>query len=153
MTRKSNRIGQVWAWLPAFRAVAETQHLPTAAREFHLSVSALSRAVKSLEEQLERPLFIREGRSLTLSPAGRVLLGAVRDAMRRIDEGLTSIDGNAMKGAFIVASRGPYGSIFILPALDRLAEPYPDLIPCFESLPTDLVVPRLLEGSVDLVVS
>ena len=51
------RVNQIWNWLPAFRVVAETQHLPTASKEAHLSASALSRAVKLVEEQLDRQLF------------------------------------------------------------------------------------------------
>lgn len=82
------RLTQLWNWLPAFRAVAETEHLPTAARAMRLSASALSRSVSQLEAALEQPVFVRSRRRLQLNSAGVELLTAVRDAMRRIDDGL-----------------------------------------------------------------
>ena len=46
------RLYRVWNWLPAFRAVAETEHLPTASEMLGLTPSALSRAIKQLEDEL-----------------------------------------------------------------------------------------------------
>ena len=60
----AQRVSQVWNWLPAFRAVAESEHLPTASKEANLSASALSRAVKLLEDDLGVSLFVREGLNL-----------------------------------------------------------------------------------------
>lgn len=80
------RLTGIWSWLPAFRMVAETEHLPTAARAMHVSASALSRSVSLLENALGRPLFTRTGRRIQLNQAGAALLAAVRDAMRRIDD-------------------------------------------------------------------
>src|SRR5262245_24932867 len=34
---RAARLTELWSWLPAFRAVAETQHLPTAAAALHVS--------------------------------------------------------------------------------------------------------------------
>ena len=62
LVQRAVRVSQLWSWLPAFRTVAETEHLPTAARMLELSPSALSRSVKQLEDSLGRPLFTREGR-------------------------------------------------------------------------------------------
>ena len=36
------RIQRLWNWLPAFRAVAETEHLPTAAQRIGVSASAFN---------------------------------------------------------------------------------------------------------------
>jgi len=85
------RLANLWNWLPAFRAVAETQHLPSAARSMRLSPSALSRSVSQLEAALEQQLFVRSKRRMQLNPAGAALLTAVRDAMRRIDDGLNAL--------------------------------------------------------------
>jgi DNA-binding transcriptional LysR family regulator len=83
---RAQRLTGIWSWLPAFRVVAETEHLPTAARAMHVSASSLSRSVSLLEGAIGRPLFARTGRRIQLNPAGAVLLAAVRDAMRRIDD-------------------------------------------------------------------
>ena len=60
----------VWNWLPAFYVVAQTEHLPTASRRLHLSVSALSRTIKLLESTLGYALFRRSGRNLVLNERG-----------------------------------------------------------------------------------
>lgn len=82
------RITELWSWLPAFRVVAETEHLPSAAKAMHVSPSALSRSVSLLEAAIGERLFTRVGRRLRLNARGEVVLEAVRDAMRRIDDGL-----------------------------------------------------------------
>jgi DNA-binding transcriptional LysR family regulator len=74
------RLGQIWSRLLVFRAVAESEHLPSAARSLNVSVSAVSRSLSLLEARLGRRLFIREMRKLTLNDAGRNLLLAVRRA-------------------------------------------------------------------------
>jgi len=87
----------LWSWLPAFRTVAETEHLPTAAQILELSASALSRSVKQLEDCLGQPLFTREGRRMQLNRAGEQLLIAVRDAMRRIDDGVEQVASRSIE--------------------------------------------------------
>lgn len=144
------RVTQIWNWLPAFRAVAETQHLPTASKETALSASALSRAVRLLEEQLELQLFIRDGRNLVLDPAGRLLLDAVRLAMRRIDDALDGAQGTTMAGPVQISAPGPYASIFVLPAIQALWDEHPDLVPHLGSIKPSEVGPKLLDGSLDL---
>ncbi len=43
------RLVPFWNWLPAFRAVAESQHLPTASRELNVTAPALSRSAPGSE--------------------------------------------------------------------------------------------------------
>ena len=85
------RVNRLWNWLPAFRAVAETEHLPSASALLGVSPSALSRTIKLVEEDVGRPLFDREGRQLRLNANGHAFLRSVRDAMRRVHDGLGEI--------------------------------------------------------------
>lgn len=108
------RLSQLWSWLPAFRAVAETEHLPTAARAMGLTPSALSRSVSQLEAAVDAKLFARSGRRLQLEPAGRELLAAVRDAMRRVDDGLGRL-GTARPTVIRVAGDGVWIGVVVSP--------------------------------------
>jgi len=54
-----------------FWAVAKDGNLTRAAAQLHVSQSALSSQIKALEEDLGQALFLREGRSLQLTEAGR----------------------------------------------------------------------------------
>ena len=86
------RLYQLWSWLPHFRAIGETEHLPTVSKALGLSPSALSRALKQLEAAVGRTLFIRDGRTIRLNQDGEVLLRAVRLGLRGIDDAMTSLN-------------------------------------------------------------
>lgn len=57
-----------------FWVVAKEGHLTRAARQLHVSQSALSSQIRQLQEQLGHELFSREGRSLRLTEFGHVVL-------------------------------------------------------------------------------
>lgn len=57
-----------------------------AADALHRVPSALSHAIAKLEGELGLPLFLREGRRATLTPAGRTLLDEGRHLLRAADE-------------------------------------------------------------------
>src|SRR5690606_10632057 len=61
--------------LLAFATLARVGSFTLAARELHLTQSAVSHAIRSLEEDLELRLFERLGRSVKLTRAGEHLLG------------------------------------------------------------------------------
>ena len=117
---RTRRLREIWNWLPAFRAAAETEHLPTAGDQLHVSPSAISRAVRMLEDELGQPLFNREGRALELNEAGERFLRAVRDAMRLVDEGLLAISEHPSHGVVNVSAPRHLLDVLVLPALDRL---------------------------------
>lgn len=56
--------------LEIFLTVAELLHFGKASQACNLSPSALTRAIQRLEEKLDQPLFVRDNRTVTLSPAG-----------------------------------------------------------------------------------
>ena len=57
-----------------FWAVAKEGNLTRAAQSLHVAQSALSTQIRALEEQLGYALFIRSGRTLLLTEAGRLAL-------------------------------------------------------------------------------
>lgn len=62
-----------------FWTVAKLGHLTRAAESLHVSQSALSAQIRKLEDSLGYELFVREGRRLRLSEAGRVAFGYAED--------------------------------------------------------------------------
>ncbi len=63
--------------LPGFVAAARGGNLSRAAESLHLTVSALSHQIKALEQRLDRTLFVRGARGITLTVDGRRLLEQV----------------------------------------------------------------------------
>ncbi|MBN8943209.1 MAG: LysR family transcriptional regulator [Rhizobiales bacterium] len=82
--------------LRAFEAAGRNASFRAAAEELHLSISAVSHAVRKLEASLGVTLFERDGRGVRLSAEGEALL-------RHVSRGFEEIG----RGMELVASRGP----------------------------------------------
>jgi DNA-binding transcriptional LysR family regulator len=119
----------IWNWLPAFRAVAETEHLPTAAQRLHVTPPAISRSVKLLEEALGVELFNRTGGRLVLNGAGQEFLDALQGSMSELGRALGKATEDPLSGSVRVASLGVLTDHFVLPALLALTEAHPLLTP------------------------
>lgn len=146
------RLYRVWNWLPAFRAVAETEHLPTASEILHVTPSALSRSIKQLEEELGQQLFRRVGRRLELSPAGEELLRALRDSMARLDRGLSAASTSQFLGPVRVNAPEPFATAFVLRAIDRLVEVHPLVVPHLFAAAAQTACAWVLDRRLDLAV-
>ena len=62
--------------LEIVKIVADSGSFTAAARQLHVSQSAISRQILMLEEELKEPLFVRLGRKVRLTPAGESLAAA-----------------------------------------------------------------------------
>lgn len=143
-------VAQVWNWLPAFRVVAETEHLPTASEAIGVSPSALSRTINQLEEQLGQTLFRRVGRRLELNAAGHALLASVRQGMRTIHGALEGLDGRELAGPLLLSAFGAATQALLLPAALDLRRQHSGLDVRLETVAPERVTERLLQGGLDL---
>lgn len=76
-----------------FRAIAHEGGLTRAARRLNISQSALSTQLRQLEEQLGHALFVRAGKRLELTEAGRIALGYAETIFRAGDELVGTLQG------------------------------------------------------------
>ncbi len=60
--------------LKVFKKVAEKLSFTKAAKELYITQPAVTKSIKSLEQELEYKLFIRKGNQIELTPAGKILL-------------------------------------------------------------------------------
>jgi DNA-binding transcriptional LysR family regulator len=77
--------------LEIVRTVAEAGSFTAAARQLHVSQSAVSRQILLLEEELREPLFLRLGRRVRLTAAGESLLQLSRRVLADVRETTASI--------------------------------------------------------------
>ena len=70
--------------LPSFEAAARHLNFSRAAEELNVTHGAVSRAIKTLEEQLGVLLFERATRSVRLTAVGEPYARAVREALDRL---------------------------------------------------------------------
>ena len=74
----------------AFEAAARTENFTAAAAELGMTQAAVSYQVKSLEERLGAPLFVREKGRVRLTPLGTRLLPALSGAFDAIEAAFAS---------------------------------------------------------------
>ncbi len=67
------RSGMEFHQVRYFLMAAENLNFTRAAEQCHVSQPALTRAIQKLEDELCGDLFIRDGRSVTLSPLGDLM--------------------------------------------------------------------------------
>jgi LysR family glycine cleavage system transcriptional activator len=112
--------------LHAFEAVARTGSVSIAARELSLTQSAVSRQIKSLEEQLEVELFVRERQTLRLTLAGMAYARDIRDALRRISIAALNIRANPRGGTLNLAVPPTFSARWLAKRLPDFAAEHPD---------------------------
>lgn len=145
-------VAALWNWLPAFRAVAETQHLPSAAERLLVSPSALSRSIGLLEQELGRPLFTRVGRRIELNDAGKLMLAATREALRTIHEAMLAVSDEQFVGRASIAGEAKLLACVAFPVLEEFAQTHPSLDLSLRALPRP-VEPSLLQGALDVAIT
>jgi len=110
----------------AFEAAARHLSITRAADELNVTVGAISRHVRALEERMGTALFLRGPRGLTLTAAGKAFADSTRDALDRI---AAAADGLRLR-RFRRLSVGVYGfflSRFLLPKWQSLTAAHPEL--------------------------
>ncbi|MGH2884985.1 MAG: LysR family transcriptional regulator [Solirubrobacteraceae bacterium] len=85
-----------------FVAVAEELHFTRAAERLFVSQPALSKQIRALEEQLRVDLFVRDHRSVSLTPAGGALLPAARELIAVWDAAQQAVADAAAAAAAVL---------------------------------------------------
>ncbi|ANF86396.1 LysR family transcriptional regulator [Pseudomonas antarctica] len=139
--------------LEIFSLVAELQGFTSAAHRLGVSQSAVSHAIKALEQELGVELFRRHQSLVELSDIGAQLLGRAR-AMLGLANTLQqeAADARGMKrGTLRIGSFGPTASIRILPTLLRqFRQAYPGIEVHVDEGPDRQVIQWLDERRIDV---
>jgi DNA-binding transcriptional LysR family regulator len=143
-------LNDVWSYLPTFRVVAETEHLPTAAARLHVVPSALSRSVRLLEEALGGAVFERRGRRLALNARGRALLESIQQGAVALERGLARATGGVLEGELVVGTIGVLTNHVVLPSLLELVERWPGVVPSMRVHGPKEANHRLAIGNLDV---
>jgi LysR family glycine cleavage system transcriptional activator len=121
-------------WLPlnalrAFDAVGQHLSFTAGAQALHVSQSALSRHVISLEELLGKKLLERRPQHLVLTDEGAILLPVVRKCFDRLEQVLNVIrDGDASGRVLRVHMPPSLFNHLALPMLRDFRREFPDIL-------------------------
>ncbi|MFK0072366.1 LysR family transcriptional regulator [Arthrobacter woluwensis] len=138
--------------LQYFYEVARSGTIVVAAETLHVSSSAISRQIATLERQLGVALFTRHARGMELSPAGRMLLSHVRrtelEGAALLEE-LQTLE-NPRRRVLRVTSCEGLARKRVPEALALFQKEHPDVDVELTVLASALSTHRLLEGEADV---
>ena len=106
-------------------AIADTGSFNKAARAVFRTPSAVSMQMKKLEEQVERPLFAKDGRSVSLTPDGEALVGYGRRILKLADEAMQRFRAPSIEGTIRLGAPDDYASQYLPQILARFAVSHP----------------------------
>lgn len=137
-----------------FWVVAKEGHLTRAAKQLHVSQSALSSQIRQLEDQLGHALFDRDGRSLRLTEVGSLVLGYAESIFSLGSELMATVrggEGQAVQqlrvGAVATLSRN-FQQNFLRPVIDQ-----EEIQLVLESASLEYLLERLRVHKLDLILS
>jgi len=109
-----------------FLAVAETGSIRQAAKNLHVSPSAISRQIQNLEHNFKSPLFERKVQGMALTEEGKIIAKHMRKTMREMD--LAQVEINEIHGLLTgtisyAAIEGVLNS-WLLPTIAKFQENY-----------------------------
>lgn len=138
------------ALLRSFVAVIECGGVLNAAARVGRSQSAVSMQIRRLEEEVGRPLFRRDGRTLRPNPAGEELLLHARRLLRLSDEALASLRSPEAAGVVRLGVPEDYMAYLLPPVLARFAQDHPLAEIELTCEPSPFLLQRLGAGRLDL---
>jgi DNA-binding transcriptional LysR family regulator len=115
---------------PVVLAVARQGGFAAAAAVLGMSPSAVSHAVKTVEDRLGLPLLIRTTRSVALTEAGARFVAEVGPALAEVDEAIERLRASRGRVAGVLRLNVPRVAleIALTPVIAQMARRHPDLV-------------------------
>ncbi|MBT00562.1 MAG: HTH-type transcriptional activator IlvY [Oceanospirillaceae bacterium] len=141
--------------LKHFLSLAETLHFGRAADECNISISALSRNIRQLEEAVGAQLFNRDNRTVTLTPEGKQFLKYARESCNQWDMIRYELTDNSdqLRGEISL-----YGSVtasysFLFDLLSRFRIAHPGIEIKLRTGDPEHAIAHILDGSEDITIA
>ena len=129
--------------LEIFRTVVSEGGVIRAAGKLNRVQSNVTTRIQQLEERLGHRLFLRQGRSLALAPAGRKLLPYADRLLRLAEEAESELRSEVPAGTFRLGSLESTAGSRLPPVLSRYHKLYPGVVVELVSGTTGALLKRL----------
>ncbi|WP_296267152.1 LysR family transcriptional regulator [Pseudomonas sp. UBA6562] len=113
--------------LRAFEATARLNSVSQAAEALNVTHGAVSRQIKVLEGHLGVALFVKDGRGIKLTDAGRRLRDVSSEAFDRLRNVCTQLGRDERDAPFVLGCSGSLLARWFIPRLGRLRADLPEL--------------------------
>lgn len=112
--------------LRCFEAAARAENFSRAADELHLTHGAISRAVRTLEDDLGLPLFERRNRRVFLTEAGRKLFQAVHEGLGLIQQATRELRSSLRQAPLVLSCEPTLLMRWLIPRWPAFQAQHPD---------------------------
>ena len=133
-----------------FREIAKTNNFTKAATNLFLTQSAVSHAIKDLEEEAGTQLFERLHRSVELTPAGELLLREIQPIIEEFESVEARLPDLEKQPPLKIASCITYAQTELPQLLRRFSVNHPEVHFNVQVFPASESIARLETGEVDL---
>jgi LysR family transcriptional regulator, glycine cleavage system transcriptional activator len=111
--------------LRGFEAAARLGSLTEAAKQLNLTQSAISRQVKTLEDELGFALFVRRARTIELTAVGREFLRHVQKAINNLDQATDLLRRSQDPLHIRLSTFASFASLWLIPRLGNFRQHAP----------------------------
>ncbi len=125
-------------FLQGFEAASRLGSFSKAAAELGLSQSAVSHEMRLLEERVGQPLFLRVGRRVQLTDAGRVYQRSVRQALDDLDAAQQRLEPFRRESSVVIYVPRDFGRRWLLPRLGEMMLACPNCQPWLDTSGADV---------------
>lgn len=137
-------------WIKTFLSAAETENFREAARQRFVNQTTVSHHIAHLEAEIGTPLFLRNGRRVTLTKAGSIMVPYAERLIHLAQEGIQESAKVSQTNETLTLAASFYAAEVLLPWLcQALTRSHPDLdIEVLIVSPAD-AIKAIVEGSCD----
>jgi len=115
------------ASLRAFEAAARHESFVKAAAELNLTAAGVSQHVRTVENWLNLPLFVRQTRGVSLTAAGREFGAAVTHGLGHIESAARQLQLETHSRPISIACIASMATRWLIPRLPRFRAAHPDI--------------------------
>lgn len=141
--------------LKAFVSTAELNSFSLAADTLHITQPAISKRIRSLEEQLDSKLFDRHNRTLSLTDAGSALLPKARAILQLMDDTELSIRNmhEQVEGTLHLGTSHHIGLHRLPPYLQSFVKNFPEAEMSLSFMGSELATKAIMQRKVELALT
>jgi DNA-binding transcriptional LysR family regulator len=138
--------------LRTFIAIAETGSFTKAADLVHKTQSAVSMQMKRLEERVDRPIFVRDGRASKLTEDGERLLDYARRIVKLNIEALAAFSDAELSGRVRLGVPDDYADRYLPEIMARFSRTYPGVELTVSCQPSTELITLIDDNELDLAI-
>ena len=136
-----------------FYYVARSGSITQASNELMVSQPAVSKAIKTLERDLDTPLFNRKNNGVSLNNAGELLYDKIKKSMELIISAEADLDSmnNMEMGTINIGAGNTIMQRYLMPFIKEFHELYPNINVIVHTIVTPELIKKASAGLVDIV--